>query len=147
MTVISKLYYLLCRETCINDKTLTNKTIAYWISLCKDVCLKWLNRENANLGKIGGNGHCVQIDESKFGKRKHNKGRIVDGQWVFGMIDLGTLDNPKSENRIEPCKDNKRTAETLLSYLQKHVLPESIIISDMWESYDCLSKYGKFIEI
>ena len=29
----------------------------------------------------------VQIDESKFGKRKYNPGRRVEGQWVFGGIE------------------------------------------------------------
>ncbi|KAI9103766.1 hypothetical protein DFS34DRAFT_590183 [Phlyctochytrium arcticum] len=36
--------------------------------------------------RIGGPGTIVGIDESKFGKRKYNKGRRVEGQWVFGGI-------------------------------------------------------------
>ena len=28
----------------------------------------------------------VKIDESKFGKRKYNVSRVVEGQWVFGGI-------------------------------------------------------------
>ena len=28
----------------------------------------------------------VEIDESKFGKRKYNKGHRVEGQWLFGGI-------------------------------------------------------------
>ena len=28
----------------------------------------------------------VEIDESKFGKRKYNVSRVVEGQWVFGGI-------------------------------------------------------------
>ncbi|KAK3889927.1 hypothetical protein Pcinc_006081 [Petrolisthes cinctipes] len=28
----------------------------------------------------------VEIDEGKFGKRKYNVSRIVEGQWVFGGI-------------------------------------------------------------
>ena len=35
---------------------------------------------------IGGQGKIVKIDESKFGKRKYNKGRLVEGQWVLGGI-------------------------------------------------------------
>ena len=36
---------------------------------------------------IGGPGKRVQIDESKFGKRKYNRGRRVEGQQVFGGIE------------------------------------------------------------
>ena len=37
--------------------------------------------------QIGGIGQVVEIDESKFGKRKYNKGHSVEGQWVFGGIE------------------------------------------------------------
>ena len=33
---------------------------------------------------IGGEGIIVEIDESKFGKRKYHRGRIIDGVWVVG---------------------------------------------------------------
>ena len=36
--------------------------------------------------KIGGEGKIVEIDESKFEKRKYNLGRVAEGQWVFGGI-------------------------------------------------------------
>jgi len=37
--------------------------------------------------RIGGPGKVVEIDESKFGKRKFNKSRHVDGVWVFRGIE------------------------------------------------------------
>ena len=38
-------------------------------------------------GKIGCQGKIVEVDESKFGKRKYKVGRVLDGQWVFcGMF-------------------------------------------------------------
>jgi len=40
-----------------------------------------------NLYEMGGPGHIVQIDDSKFGKRKYNKGKRVEGVWVFAMIE------------------------------------------------------------
>ena len=39
--------------------------------------------------QIGGPGKIVQIDESKFGKRKCHRGHRVEGQWVFGGIEEG----------------------------------------------------------
>jgi hypothetical protein len=37
--------------------------------------------------KIGGNGMIVEIDESKFGKRKYSRGHRVEGVWILGMIE------------------------------------------------------------
>ncbi|KCZ77845.1 hypothetical protein H311_01137, partial [Anncaliia algerae PRA109] len=37
--------------------------------------------------KIGGPGIQVQLDESKFGKRKYNRGRRIEGVWVFGGVE------------------------------------------------------------
>lgn len=40
--------------------------------------------------KLGGVGKTVQIDESKFGKRKYHSRHRVEGQWVFGGIEDDT---------------------------------------------------------
>ena len=60
-------------------------------------CLKEQER-----GQIGGEGKCVQIGESKFGKRKFNRGRI-DGHWVLGIIEDGSEDF-----RLIICPNNIR---------------------------------------
>ena len=38
---------------------------------------------------IGGPGVEIEIDidESKFGRRKYNRGRVVDGHWVLGGME------------------------------------------------------------
>ena len=36
---------------------------------------------------IGGKRTEVDIDESKFGRQKYNRGRLVEGQWVFGGVE------------------------------------------------------------
>lgn len=40
--------------------------------------------------KIDGPGCIVEIDEAKIGKRKYNRGRLVDGHWILGMIERGS---------------------------------------------------------
>ena len=77
--------------------------------------------------KIGDKGHVVEIDESKFGKRKFNKGRQVDGCWVLGGIDRETR-----ETFFKVVPD--RTTETLLPILIDHLHHESTVVSDCWRS-------------
>ena len=46
--------------------------------------------ENLDLAAapIGGEGIIVEIDESKFGKRKYNRGHRVEGVWVVGGVEI-----------------------------------------------------------
>jgi hypothetical protein len=73
---------------------------------------------------IGGNGIVVEMDESKFGKRKHNRGHPVEGVWVGGVERT-----PERKVFITAVKD--RTSETLLDIIHKHVNPGSIIYTDV----------------
>ena len=67
-----------------NELGICNQTIVDWYNFCREVCDCILFEDNE---KIGGLGKTVEIDESKFGKRKYHKGRKVEGQWVFGGIE------------------------------------------------------------
>ena len=66
----------------LGEERLSYETIADWLSYWREICLEVVARESPKL--IGGQGRTVEIDESKFGKRKYNKGRYVEGQWVVG---------------------------------------------------------------
>ena len=40
--------------------------------------------------KLGGTCNIIEIDESKFGRRKYNRGHHVGGVWVFGGVERRT---------------------------------------------------------
>ena len=58
-------------------------TIVDWYNFHRDVCAQYF-LDHPTI--IGGPGTIVEIDESKFGRRKYNRGRYQDGHWVFGRI-------------------------------------------------------------
>ena len=74
---------------------------------------------------IGGDGIIVKIDESKFGKRKYHQGHRVEGAWVLGGVER------TSERKIFLATVERRDAETLLDVIRTHVLPGSIVYTDM----------------
>ncbi|XP_047526406.1 uncharacterized protein LOC125063808 [Pieris napi] len=118
-------------------KSLSRVTICDWYSYCRETIVIYQMDKTQAVGKIGGPGKIVQIDESKFGKRKYNRGRHIEGYWVLGMIE------DKSEDlRLEVCPNNIRSADILLPLIQKHVEVGTIIHTDFWKAYDCLADHG-----
>jgi len=85
-----------------------------------------------DIAKIGAQGHIIEIDESKFGKRKYNRGHAVEGIWVLGMVDRVT-------RKIYLCQVEKRNTETLQEAIQSHVHEDSIIYTDGWRGYNQVS--------
>ena len=79
---------------------------------------------------IGGPGIEVETDEYKL--RKYNRGRAVDGHWVFGGMERGREDSFLVEVA-------HRDAATLLPIIANHVKPGSIIYSNEWSAYNQLS--------
>ena len=110
---------------------ISETSLVDWFNFCRDVCADILLSDNK---KIGGPGHMVEIDESKFGKNKYGYGRSVEGVWVLGGIDRETR-----ETFFQVVKDRKE--ETLLPILLDNILPDTIIISDQWKSYSKLYKH------
>ena len=87
--------------------------------------------------KIGGPGTVVEVDESKFGKRKYSRGRMVEGSWILGGIQRGS-----NHCFLTPCPGNSRNEPTLLPIIQQFILPGTTIITDGWKSYINLSRHG-----
>ena len=70
----------------------------------------------------------MEIDKSKFGRRKYHRGSYQDGHWVFGGVERGT-----HNAFMIDIKD--RSAATLLPIIQQYVLPETTVLSDKWRAF------------
>ncbi|KAG5679537.1 hypothetical protein PVAND_009097 [Polypedilum vanderplanki] len=116
-----------------NETEITaQKTLVDWSSMSREVLF---DAFILNAKPLGGIGRTIEIDESKFGRRKYNRGKRVEGQWIFGLLERETGD-------IILVPVEKRDRDTLIPIIQKYVLPGSTIISDFWKSYDTLNDLG-----
>ncbi|KAG0421704.1 hypothetical protein DMUE_6270, partial [Dictyocoela muelleri] len=80
--------------------------------------------------KIGGDNIIVEVDESKFGKRKYNRGHRVKGTWVIGGVER------TPERRIFLKEIARRNSENISNILNDNIAPNSIIYTDMWRGYN-----------
>ena len=99
---------------------------------CREVCEIMVYREAVPLG---GFGKTVQIDESKVGKRKYNRGHRIEGQWMFGGIE------EDSRNSFIIAVD-RRNEDTLLPLIKFWIKPGTKIVSDCWKAYTKLEENG-----
>lgn len=110
----------------------SDHTIVDWKNFAREVCLCVLEQDSE---QIGGVGKHVEIDESKFGKRKYHRGKKVDGVWVFGGIE-----RESKKCFFEVVED--RSAATLIPIIKKYIKPGTIILSDCWKAYSSLTSEG-----
>ena len=85
---------------------------------------------------IGGPGIVVEVDETKMGKRKYNRGHRVEGVWV--LVGVERTSERKIFLRILP----DRSAHTLNEMILQHVAGGSTIITDCWRGYNSLVSLG-----
>ena len=105
---------------------LSSRTVVDWLNFCREVCMVCIEGESR---QIGGYGYIVEIDESKFVKRKYHRGKARKCEdWVLGGICRET-----GECFMRIVKN--RTKETLLEHIQMYVKPGTVIITDCWAAY------------
>lgn len=81
-----------------------------------------------NIYTLGGPGIIVEIDESKFGKRKPHRGHRVE-------------DVERTEERkVFVTTVPNRNAETMQNIIKRFVLPRSIIHADCWRAYNIIKR-------
>jgi transposase-like protein len=78
---------------------------------------------------IGGAGVVIEVDETKLGKRKYQRGHVVDGIWVAVGVER------TADRRVFVVALKDRTADTLLAIVRKHVANGSIVHTDLFKSY------------
>lgn len=110
---------------------LARHTVVKWSQLIREAALDWCLSQTSQT--IAGPNEIVEVDEAKFGRRKYNRGRAVEGQWVLGGVQRG------SPNIFLEVVE-KRDQETLMEVLHRRVLPRTTIITDGWRAYRPLSE-------
>ncbi|CAO3657227.1 unnamed protein product [Mucor hiemalis] len=83
---------------------------------------------------IGGDGIIVEIDESKFGKRKYHRGDRVEGVWVVGGVER------TEERKVFLTTVTNRNSNTMEDIIRKFVAPGSIIHTDCWAAYNMIER-------
>jgi hypothetical protein len=142
----------------LRSHNICSNTLSQLLYDCQALMLS--DYESHNLGEdnlIGANPRChhIQIDESKLGKRKHERGRRVEGVWVLGMVEALIPEDPSKRtyeftdfitgvtetryhfeagNRIFITVPN-RTAATLLPIIYEFCESGTVIRSDGWRAY------------
>ena len=131
------------------DKIKVLEILDCWMAKCPNGVIPWITgcsydsvlrvlkavkklavpRHHASLNQVGDIGTIVEIDESKFGKRKNNRGHHVEGVWVLGMVEK------TEKRRIVLAVVDNRTKGTLNSKIVAHVNGDSTIHTDCWKGY------------
>ena len=110
-----RIIYCFCKKipnsVVVSECDVSEAAVVDWYSFLRQVYLDWALSKTQSGKKISGPGKAVEIDESKFGKRKYNMGRLTKGSWVVGgvesLIEIGDW------SRVATAKDytDARAAE------------------------------------
>jgi transposase-like protein len=90
--------------------------------------------------KFGGKGKTIEMDETKICKRKHHKGRKVDGAWIIGGIERNKLKN--GNKKLFMCQIKDRNCINIDQIVNKYIKKGTTIHTDCWKGYNNLNKIG-----
>lgn len=121
--------------TAVTLSGLTKNTIASYYQIFRDLVATSMDVEDC---QIGGEGVIVEIDETKMGKRKYNRGHRVEGVWVVGGVER------TPERRVFLVVVENRNAETMRDIITRHVRGGSIIYTDMWRGYNWIDDSDRY---
>jgi hypothetical protein len=124
--------------------------------MCREVCTKVIAKKVQMLGTAE---EPIQIDETRFaGKRKNNRGRLLQGNRVPQSEDSDALlENNRNHGRrtdgpwvfgLKKSLDcryfyvNHRDEETLVPIITRECAQGSVIHSDKWPAYSTLKSLG-----
>ena len=122
-------YLWLCKNSYTTVRMMTGhspNTISDYIRLFRELIVNTLEDHDQ---MIGCKEITVEVDESKFGRRKYHRGRRVEGVWVIGGIEN------TSEKKCFLVKVEKHDEETIKKILKTHVRKGSIVRTDCWRGY------------
>ncbi|CAB9523254.1 Inherit from opiNOG: protein Hydra magnipapillata [Seminavis robusta] len=116
----------------------TVEVVGKWMRHCRQLVAEMVIQEDRETIMLGGPGIIVEIDESKFGKRKYNKGRRVTADWVLGMVER------TEQRKLAMIAVPRRTANVLIPLITAFVRPGSVIHTDQWKAYNRLGYFADY---
>ncbi|CAB9513375.1 Inherit from opiNOG: protein Hydra magnipapillata [Seminavis robusta] len=105
-------------------------TVGRWYRHFRRMVIEMVLQADKEDYMLGGPGRIVEGDEGKFGRRKYNRGRCVNADWVFGMVERG------GERKLALIVIPDRKANTLLPLIMSFVRPGTQINTDKHGGYN-----------
>jgi len=117
-----------------NFTSLSTQTVVNWLRFIEQAVAY---RQDVTQPKLSGE---VGVDESKFSRRKYNRGKSVgDGSWILVGVERlvkwvsGREMHHAGNIAVYPVMN--RNAATCRAFLERFVLPGSVISTDEWKGY------------
>lgn len=119
------------RNAAVRSAKVCRNSVTEWYTVFRELVAGSLRDKGR---KIGGPGVNVQVDETKLGKRKYNKGHRVEGVWVVCGIER------TAESRVFCVQVDSRDSESLREVIRQNVVEGSEVWTDGWKGYNGIAE-------